>query len=677
MVKKYVLQYPQQHQATKIDYAGHLNPEQLDVVINADGPCLVLAGAGSGKTRTLIYRVAYLLEKGVQPDNILLTTFTNKASGQMRDRIEMLLKRHVNNLWCGTFHHIGNRMLRMYGSQIGIKQDYNIMDEEDAKTLIKACLRELKVNTKEKFFPSPRAIQSIISYSRNTQQSILDVISSDYPEFLTVVSTIEATYSLYTKKKASSGNLDYDDLLTETLRLLNQSQGSRAKFTAQFRNILVDEYQDTNILQFMILKILSEHHNNILVVGDDAQSIYAFRGATIENILNFPKDFPRTKVYKLQTNYRSNQSILDLANKSISFNKQRYDKTLKGIKEKGELPALIRVKDLRQQGIFVAQRALELHEAGYDLRKIAVLFRAHYQSAELEMELLKRGIPYIVRGGIRFFEQAHIKDVLSYLRIIHNPGDEIAWTRALSMEEGIGFAFADKIFKNYASNCSALQDIFKDNHWQQLSRRAKLAFENFRKIISAVTKDEINGKIDLMLETIIERSYQNYCMINFDNYRDRLDDLKELVNFAHTYKSLQKFLADTTLGEAFKGETVVDEQDEADYLVLSTIHQAKGLEWDAVILIGLIDNQFPHAKTKEDPVEMEEERRLFYVAATRAKTQLYLMHPMTRYDYNYGIVIARPSVFIEELPTDCYEKWEIEPQETILGDSQLTYETEE
>ncbi|UCH12175.1 MAG: UvrD-helicase domain-containing protein [Candidatus Omnitrophota bacterium] len=652
----------------KIDYTKHLNPEQLKVVMGADEPCLVLAGAGSGKTRTLIYRVAYLLERGVKPDNILLATFTNKAARQMKDRVEMLLRKDVKDLWCGTFHHIGNRILRMRGKHIGIKPDYNIMDQEDARTLIKACLRELKINTKDKFFPAPRVIQSIISYSRNTKENLSNVINTYYPEFLELINDVKVIYSIYTKRKASSNNLDYDDLLTETLRLLNQSQAVRGRFTGQFENILVDEYQDTNKLQFEIIKILSEEHKNILVVGDDAQSIYAFRGATIDNIFNFPKEFPETKIFKLQTNYRSSQDILDLANESINFNRKQYEKDLKSVKGRGEKPILIEVRDLRRQSAFIIQRVLELHDEGYDLKKMAVLFRAHYQSAELEMELLKRGIPYIIRGGIKFFEQAHIKDALSYLRIIQNPNDEIAWMRALSLEQGIGAGFSTKIFKNFTWNCKSLKDIFKDKHWNFLKKKTRVAFEHFRNTMSAVTKDNTYGKIDLMLETVIKTGYEKYCITHFDNYKDRLDDLKELLNFAHTYRSVNKFLADTSLGETFKGETVIEPvKDTSDYLILTTIHQAKGLEWDAVMIIGLIDNQFPHSKSMEDLQQLEEERRLFYVAVTRAKNYLYLIHPMTRYDYNYGNVIARPSVFIEELPHESYEKWETEQKEESIG----------
>lgn len=670
-MKKYILKQQEHAPHTKIDYPKHLNPEQLDIIENADGHCLVLAGAGSGKTRTLIYRVAYLLERGVKPQNILLATFTNKAAHQMRDRVELLLRKQVNSLWCGTFHHICNRMLRMYGAQIGIKTDFNIMDGEDAKTLIKACIRELKIETKGKFFPSPKIIQNIISFSRNTQQNLVTVVDRYHPEFKRPMDDINKVSSLYTKKKSQSSNLDYDDLLTEVIRLLNQSQIARDRFSRQFINIMVDEYQDTNKLQFELIRILSQEHKNVLAVGDDAQSIYAFRGATIDNILNFSEEFPETKIFRLQTNYRSFQSILDLANESINFNKQQYDKRLKSVKSEGDKPVLINTKDTRQQSNFIIQKALQLHNAGTELKKIAVLFRAHYQSAELEMELLKRGIPYILRGGIKFFEQAHIKDVLSYLRIIQNPHDEIAWTRALSLEEGIAVGFSTKIFKNFQANCKTLKEIHDPKRWGFLSPRIKKSFDHFRGIISGISEEYVYGKIDLMIETVIKSGYEQYCVGHFDNYKDRIDDLKELINFTHTYKSVKKFLADTSLGESFKGETVIESTNKDDHLILSTIHQAKGLEWDVVMLIGLIDNQFPHPKSKDDLKQLEEERRLFYVAVTRAKNNLFLLHPMTMYDYNYGTVIARPSMFIDELPSDCYERWELESEEADHGEAQL------
>ena len=680
-MKQYVLRNIQAPVSTKIDYKKELNVQQFEVVTKAEGPCLVLAGAGSGKTRTLVYRVAYLLEAGVDPRNILLVTFTNRAAHQMRDRIEALLGAVPKDVWWGTFHHIGNRTLRVYGKHIGIKSDFGILDEEDSATLLKSIVRSINVQD-SKIFPRPKVLQAIISFSRNSKQKITDVLAAKYPDFLQFEAEINNIYGRYATKKKESNSLDYDDLLSEWLRLLKQSQEARDKQSVFFKYILVDEYQDTNRLQFEIIKILAGCHKNILVVGDDAQSIYSFRAADVNNILDFPNEFPATKIFKLEANYRSIPQILDLANDSINHNLKQYKKHLTASMSDGELPALIKAQDLNKQSAFVVQRVLELHQEGKALNNIAVLFRAHYQSAELELELIKRGIPYIMRGGIKFFEQAHIKDALSFLRIAQNPFDEIAWLRALTLQEGIAAGYADKIYQHFitevhpvrnfikqgseigiSNGVKELKGIFKNEYWKFLPKRPAAGFANFSRTMKCVLDEAVFGNADKMIEAVLEDSYKRYCIASFDNSADRLDDLKELVNFSRTYKSVKQFLQDACLGESFKGETILEPANQSsEHLVLSTIHQAKGLEWDAVFLIGLVDNQFPHPKSEVDPVQMEEERRLFYVAVTRAKRQLYLLHPMTRYDYNYGTVIARPSQFVEELDSNCYEEWQIEQE---------------
>lgn len=661
-MKQYVLKNITTPHNAKIDYKKELNAQQFEVVTKAEGPCLVLAGAGSGKTRTLIYRVAYLLERGVDPRNILLVTFTNRAAHQMRDRIEALLGAVPKDTWWGTFHHIGNRTLRVYGKHIGIKSDFGILDEEDSSALLKSIVRGLKIQD-SKIFPRPKVLQAIISFSRNSKQKINDVLASAYPDFSHFEQEINNIYGKYTVKKKESNSLDYDDLLSEWLRLLKQSQEARDKQSGFFKYILVDEYQDTNRLQFEIINILSRCHKNILAVGDDAQSIYSFRAADVNNILDFSDEFPGTKIFKLETNYRSTPQILDLANESINHNLKQYQKHLVASIPDGEPPALIKAQDLHKQAAFVLQRVLELHQEGKDLNEIGVLFRAHYQSVELELELIKRGIPYIMRGGIKFFEQAHIKDVLSFLRVAQNPFDEIAWLRALTLQEGIAAGYADKIYQHFITEAKELNAIFKNELWKFLPKRPALGFAAFCRTMKRVLDESVFGKANKMIEAVFEDSYSRYCIANFDNSADRLDDLKELVNFSRAYKSVKQFLQDACLGESFKGETILEPAgSQSEHLVLSTIHQAKGLEWDAVFLIGLIDNQFPHPKSEVDPVQMEEERRLFYVAVTRAKRRLYLLHPMTRYDYNYGTVIARPSQFIEELDNNCYEEWQIEQE---------------
>ncbi|MFH1847804.1 MAG: ATP-dependent helicase [Candidatus Omnitrophota bacterium] len=671
-MKKYTLKIDYQATPCKIDYQNQLNKEQYEVVTQGDGPCLVLAGAGSGKTRTLTYRLAYLLENGVPAQNVLLMTFTNKAAHLMRDRVELLLKFKPKGLWCGTFHHIGNRSIRLYSKHLGLSPELGILDEEDSKNLIKVCLKSMKLDRAKSKFPSPSVIRSIISYSRNAKQDISDTIISRYQYLAEFTGEIKAVYGLYDQKKKRTNNLDYDDLLTEWIRLLQTVPSARERFARQFKYILVDEYQDTNCLQFDVLNALWSHHKNILVVGDDAQSIYSFRAAQIKNILDFPSAFKGTRIFKLELNYRSVAGILTLANEIIGKNENQFAKTLIGARKElpDGKPVLVAVRNMRSQAAFIAQRALELRDEGMDLRNMAVLYRAHYQSAELEFELMKRGIPYITRGGVRFFEQAHIKDALSFLKILQNPRDELSWIRALCLNQGIGAEYADKIFQRFLGSKSSLDVVLTKSFSEFLPKRAKNGFEGFRRIMKAVLKDSLEAKPDQAIEKILDKGYKNYILLKFDNGQDRLDDLKELVNFAHTYKSTREFLTDVTLREGFKGETVLQSPKEEDdeYLVLSTIHQAKGLEWKAVFIIGLCDGQFPHPKSIDNPAQFEEERRLFYVAVTRAKDQLYLTHPMTRFDYNYGTVITRPSVFLQELGPRTHEKWEIaeefDPSET-------------
>jgi len=644
-----------------IDYKKELNPQQFEVVTKADGPCLVLAGAGSGKTRTLIYRVAYLIEKGIPAKDILLVTFTNKAAREMQNRIEVLLKSNHKGAWWGTFHHIGHRSIRTYAKDLNLHADFGILDEEDSRSLIKTCIRGLKIDSKEYRFPKPSVVHTIISFVRNSKYKIKDVVESRYPYFINMSGQIENIAALYERRKHESNVLDYDDLLIEWIRLLNEVPHARERFQDQFKYILVDEYQDTNKLQFDIIKTLYKKHNNILVVGDDAQSIYSFRSAEIRNILDFPKQFPGTKIFKLETNYRSTPQILDLANESINNNDEQFPKKLVSIKKDGQLPALVPLRDLHSQASFAAQRILELHDEGVALNNIAVLFRAHYQSAELEMAFIKSGIPYIIRGGQRFFEQAHIKDILAYLKIMQNPSDELSWIRALSLYPGISTGYGEEIFNDFKSHYCKFEYLFQKDMEKNLPKRAREGFLSFRAALNNLLNDaEIKSHPDQLVETVLENGYDRYLRASFDNAQDRSDDIKELVNFAHTYKSLKEFLADITLRESFKGETILHTADSDEHVVLSTIHQAKGLEWHTVMVVGLIEGQFPHPKSLEDPAQLEEERRLFYVAATRAKEQLYLIHPMSRFDYNYGSVICRPSIFITELSDDVYERWETE-----------------
>jgi len=658
---KYTLKEAPISAGRRIDYRKDLNDEQYEVVTGGDGPCLVLAGAGSGKTRTLIYRLAYLLERGVRPEHILLVTFTNKAARNMQDRVEMLLKAKPKGLWNGTFHHIGNRSLRLFAETLGYKSDFGILDEEDSKALVRVCLNELKSRVAgAERFPKPGVIKSIISYAINSRTDIQKVVESSYPYFSQYGDALREVKRLYEERKLRSNNMDYDDLLSHWLRVLEHDKRARDRFSEQFHYILVDEYQDTNVIQSDIIRLLGSRHKNILVVGDDAQAIYSFRGATVRNILDFPEHYPDAKIYKLETNYRSSPEILRLANDSIINNKDQFKKTLHAISPPCGAPVLVEPRDLYFQASFIAQRVLEMRDEGVGLNDIAVLFRAHYQSAELQMELVKRNIPYVVRGGIRFFEQAHIKDVLSYLKLAVNPFDEISWIRALSQQTGIGAAYADKIYGKFVSLGMDFKKFLSKNFKNDIPKAAHAGLSRCQCIIGAIIGTVARNKPDEAIRLVLENGYETHVLTHFDDAKDRLEDLRELVNFAHSYKTIKQFLSDITLREGFKGESIDGAPLRDEYLVLSTIHQAKGLEWPAVFIIGLCEGQFPHQKSAESSVDLEEERRLFYVAATRTKRQLYLLHPITRYDYHMGMVISRKSLFLEELKRDLYEVWELE-----------------
>ncbi len=636
----------------KIDYRAELNDEQYRAVTSGDGPCLVLAGAGSGKTRTLVYRVAYLLEKGVAPNRILLVTFTNKAAKEMLSRIELLLKSSPQGLWGGTFHHIGNRILRIYGESVGVRPNFNILDAEDAKALVKASLSGVNIPA-DKTFPKADLIYKIISLSANLSRPLDEVISVRFGQINEdYIPLIEKIAEVYRRKKTDSNSLDFDDLLYLWSRLLMENEGVREKLSRQFEHVLVDEYQDTNYIQGQIVANLAGPARNVFVVGDDSQSIYSFRGADVNNILDFPKIFPGGKTFKLETNYRSTPEILSLANHSIEYNRRQFQKELRTSKSSGAKPAAVPLDDAKQQAEFVCQRISDLErDKGLGPDKIAVLFRAHFQSLELELELNRRGIPYVMRGGLRFFEQAHIKDIIAFLKIIANCHDEAAWRRILLLQSGIGEATMQKIYQQIAA-CPDLPLVVSLER-DYLPAKSGAGFGRLQDLLrrlSGLKSDAISSMIEIALNDF----YRDYLKANYENYQDRLADLEQLIAFAGDYDDLEKFLSDTALGEGFKGEAITD-ADGSNAVILSTIHQAKGLEWPVVFIIGLVDGQFPNAKVFERSSDMEEERRLFYVAATRAQDELYLVYPQLGFGGNFNSV----SQFLRELPEKTYEDWRV------------------
>jgi len=632
-----------------IDYQTNLNPQQLKVVKEASQSSLVLAGAGSGKTRVLIYRLAYLLEKGISPQQILLVTFTNRAATEMINRAETLLKSNFSNLWSGTFHHIGNIILRKESKNLDYSSNFTIVDAEDAKDLIDDCFEDLGISNKGKILPKKDIIYTLYNLACNSQKSIELTIKEYYSYLENYTQEIKKIISYYNKKKKKSQVMDFCDLLVNWLKLL-ENKNICEKYSKIFQYILVDEYQDTNRLQFKILKSLSYYHKNILVVGDDAQSIYSFRAADIKNILDFPKEFPETKIFKLEVNYRSSPQILSLANQIIKHNINQFPKTLKSIKEDGDFPCVVETKDVYQQAKFLGQRILELNQEGIALNQIAILFRSRYQALEIEMELIKRNIPYLIRGGLRFFEQAHIKDVLAYLKIILNPKDELSFKRAICLHKGIGRGFAYKIW-NKLLKAKKLKEIATE-----LPKRQLQGFKEFSAIFESLKKTK---KPEAALRQII-KNYQDYCYLSFNNPDERIMDLEELAKMSSNYQTINDFLADLGSFEEFKGETILGAKEDYQTLVLSTIHQAKGLEWEAVFIVGFCDYDFPHPKSLKSKESLEEERRLFYVATTRAKSLLYITYPQTKYTFKNGIILTRPSKFLDEIPHNHYEEMIIE-----------------
>jgi DNA helicase-2/ATP-dependent DNA helicase PcrA len=473
-----------------IDYSSQLNPEQLSAVISGDGPSLVIAGAGSGKTRVVTYRVAYLLEKGIHPSRIMLLTFTNRAAREMLNRVEFLIKGEARRVWGGTFHHIGNIILRQYGNAVNLNTNFTILDSEDTKDLIDSCIAELNLRT-DKMFPKGKIVLEVISRSTGSERTIDDVVENDFSYLLVFAEEIEKAKQLYIKKKRTMNLVDFDDLLYYWKKIMVEIPAVREKLSDRFLHILVDEYQDTNKIQAEIVDLMASAHRNLMVVGDDAQSIYSFRGACFDNIINFPERYPDTKVFKLTTNYRSTEEILSLANESIAFNKRQFPKILNSIQRKGVLPAMVPLQNLSQEAEFVSQRILDLIDEGVPLNEIAVLYRSHYQSMELQMELTRKRIPYEVRSGLRFFEQAHIKDIISYLRAALNPMDEISWIRILRLIPGIGNITAKKVWEFIQASENPLEAAASENITKLLSRRARDNWKTYKISIEALKGNNV------------------------------------------------------------------------------------------------------------------------------------------------------------------------------------------
>ncbi|HEX5219946.1 MAG TPA: ATP-dependent helicase [Verrucomicrobiae bacterium] len=663
MSREYVLQPFHSEVHLQIDYARELNEQQCAAVTAPPGPALVIAGAGSGKTRTLTYRVAYLLEQGIPPDRILLLTFTNKAAGEMMRRVTDLLGHELASLWGGTFHSIGNRILRQHAPLLGYQRDFTIMDRDDAKHLISTCVAESSIDVKETRFPKAEVLGDIFSLAVNKQASVADILGTEYGYFDTLAPQIEDVWKRYVARKLATNAMDFDDLLVLWLKLLSEHADVREHYQRRFQFILVDEYQDTNKLQSDIIDLLGARHHNVMVVGDDAQSIYAWRGANFQNILKFPDRYPGAKIYKIETNYRSTPEILTVANAAIAANIQQFAKELTPARKSGSKPVLIACQDATQQAAFVAQRVLELRDEGIDLNQMAVLYRSHFHALELQLELTRRNIPFSITSGIRFFEQAHIKDVTAYLKLVTNPRDELSFKRLVLLLPGVGGKGAEKLWRQFAAQstqgdnspiAAALQACAK-----AVPKKAALAWAQFATTISQLEAPNIRQSAARMIPLIIDAGYEDYLKENFANYRTRLDDLKQLAVFAQQFATIDEFLTQMALLTNVEAE---DDQPSGDdeKIRLSTIHQAKGLEFDVVFVIMLCDGLFPSARSIESVEGEEEERRLFYVSVTRARNELYLSYPLIRAGYgNPGATMQQPSRFLDEIPNGLLDEWNL------------------
>ncbi len=627
-----------------------LNPEQQDVVQHAEGPCLVLAGAGTGKTQTITYRVAHLIERGVDPSQILLLTFTNKAATEMTNRVRSLLDFTGLPLWSGTFHSMAHRLLRSNAEHVGFSSRFTILDQDDSESLIKAVMKELSIDPSARTLPTAAVVQSVLSFAENTLTSVADTLDLKHPRFVPFAEDIEEIRRLYHERKKQANAMDFDDLLKNWLRLLSTPKIGEG-ISRQFRYVLVDEYQDTNALQARIITAIARAHRNLLVVGDDAQSIYAFRGADVKHMLAFPNTWPDAKIFKLLTNYRSSPEILDLANETLSHNKRQFHKELIAVRPNARKPTVIPFASSRQEAEDVASRIETLRSEGVPSREIAALFRSSAHSQQLEFELIKRNVEYEYRGGMKFFARAHVKDALVYLRVIENVKDEAAWLRCLNHHAGIGAMTAIQIART-VQRMPEIESVLASDLGARLPPRSRAGWNACTSLLARLIAERPSPAI--MLRTLMIAWGREYLENEYPDWKDRHEDVEQLASFSETYLDTASFLADIALSDAVRSRKT----DNADRVILSTIHQAKGLEWDTVFLIHLSDNAFPHRRALAEEGGLEEERRLFYVAVTRARHSLFLTYPVTGgFD---TLSYAQPSLFLEEVSPHLFER--VEPR---------------
>ncbi|MBX3044525.1 MAG: ATP-dependent helicase [Candidatus Kapabacteria bacterium] len=641
----------------KINYEQELNKSQYDAVMHNTGAALVIAGAGTGKTRTLVYRVARLIEDGNIPESILLLTFTRKSASEMLRRASLLLDGRCEDVAGGTFHSFAVIVLRYYAKLIGYEGSFTILDQSDSEDAINMIRSDYVITGAKRRFPTKQTLQRIYSMSINTRTSVQDIIEDTYPYFLEEADKIQSLLTKYHEYKKYHNIMDYDDLLLNLLTLLRDHKNVLHTLNNRYKFVMVDEYQDTNKLQHEIVLHLSGPDSNVMAVGDDAQSIYSFRGASYQNIMFFPESFSNCQIYKIEENYRSTSQILDLSNHIIKEALFKYDKNLYSKNLHGEMPALICARTEREQSMFLVQQILELRESDIPLNEIAVLFRSGFHSFDFEIELEKANIPYVKYGGLKFIETAHVKDMVAYLRILYNPRDAISWQRVLMLIEGIGPKKSQSLIEMIGSGKINIAKIDESVIKSQPEKVVEL-FTMLANLIKE--KYSISDKC-----AIIAEYYRPLLKIKHDDWKKRWEDIETFITIAERYKGLQNFLNDLAIDPP--SESVKDlspENTDSEMLCLSTIHSAKGLEWQAVFVIWALEGRFPSAKAVQNIDSVEEERRLFYVAVTRAKKFLYITYPTNIYDRESGFVLSEPSRFIRELPEGIIERLVISEEES-------------
>lgn len=636
----------------KIDYENELNQAQLEAVLHKDGPLLIIAGAGSGKTRTLTYKVARLIEDGVSPENILLLTFTRRAAREMISRAENILGAGLGKITGGTFHSFANMILRRYARFADLKNNFTVIDRSDAEDVVNH-IRGKIIDKKEKRFPKKSTILDIYSKTINKDIPLDAIVKKEYKQFEHCTEKLIEIANAYNNYKKERSMLDYDDLLLYLKAFLMSNEEVRKQISLKYKYVLIDEYQDTNSIQAQIVRLIASEHNNVTAVGDDSQSIYSFRGANFKNILEFPNLYEGCKIVTLEQNYRSSQNILDFANKILEQAKEKYSKELFSTIQSSEKPAIICCENTHAEGEFVVQRILEFcNEDGLSLDDIAVLSRSASLMFDVETQLVKQKIPYRKIGGLKFTETAHVKDITAYLRIILNPYDEISLNRILLLQKGIGVSTINKLLPVLTIQGSkATADMLP----VKPSQRADLG--NLLTLLSEARNQIADPKV--VTEKVLAY-YEPILMEHYDDASKRLKDFDHILYLSSKYLNLEDFLSDMALEPPDSSITDTEEGAVMDEcLTLSTIHGAKGTEYKAVFVIGAVDGRFPSMYSFNSPEELDEELRLFYVAVTRAKTYLYVSYPIDMFDRATGMVLSKPSRFTENISPEILERWEL------------------